>query len=199
MEADTKKTVDNFESWKKRLKQVDEIPKPRITTASSSKARRFATSIRTTWRTAACMSFWPRPTWPRGEKPAATAELERYVHIGGRNPETLKQLAGQLTDAGNKKEAAEVLDRLNYIYPMDNEAAPAAGRAVARPGQRRGRRPRIPRGGRAQPAWIPPRRTIELARAYNAEPPAGPGRGRIVGGARSRARITGPRKSCCWN
>jgi Flp pilus assembly protein TadD len=55
----------------------------------------------------------------KGDKAAAAAQLERYVHAGGRNPESIKQLAGLLTDAGKKKEAAEVLERLNYIYPMD--------------------------------------------------------------------------------
>ncbi len=57
----------------------------------------------------------------KGDKADAMAELERYTKIGGRNPETLKLFARQLIAAGNKKEAAAVLDRINYIYPMDNE------------------------------------------------------------------------------
>jgi len=48
--------------------------------------------------------------------------LERYVKIGGRYPDSIKKLAKLLTEAGKKKEAADVLDRLNYIYPLDNEA-----------------------------------------------------------------------------
>ena len=55
-------------------------------------------------------------------KPAAMAELERYVKIGGRNPETIKKLAKMLVEAGRKRDAADVLARLNYIYPLDNEA-----------------------------------------------------------------------------
>ena len=57
----------------------------------------------------------------KDNKAAAIDELERYVKAGGRNPDTIKLLAKRLTDAGNKKEAAAVLDRLNYIYPMDND------------------------------------------------------------------------------
>jgi Flp pilus assembly protein TadD len=48
--------------------------------------------------------------------------MERYAKVGGRNPETLESLAKQLEEAGNKKEAAAILERLNYIYPMQNEA-----------------------------------------------------------------------------
>ncbi len=58
----------------------------------------------------------------KGDKPAAMAQLEQYAKIGGRNPETLKTLAQELADGGRKKEAAAVLDKLNWIYPMDPEA-----------------------------------------------------------------------------
>ena len=66
-------------------------------------------------------AFWPTRTSPRTTRPAAIAELERYTKIGGRDPDTLKLLADKLLAAGDKKEAAAVLDRVNYIYPMDNE------------------------------------------------------------------------------
>jgi Flp pilus assembly protein TadD len=55
----------------------------------------------------------------KANKAAATAELERYMKIGGRDPSTLKTLADDLQAEGNKKEAAAVLERVNYIYPMD--------------------------------------------------------------------------------
>ena len=56
-----------------------------------------------------------------GRQEAAIDELERYSKVGGRNPDTLKQLATLLEEAGNKKEAADALDRLNYIHPVDAE------------------------------------------------------------------------------
>ena len=52
-------------------------------------------------------------------KAAAADELERYMKIGGRDPATLKTLADDLQAEGKKKEAAGVLERVNYIYPMD--------------------------------------------------------------------------------
>ena len=102
----------------------------------------------------------------KGDKPAAIAELERYVKEGGRNPDALKRLAKLLEDAGNKKEAAAVLDRLNYIYPMDNEAHQQLGALWLDQGNAEGRDPRVL--GRA---WRTSRSTrrrahYDLARAY---------------------------------
>lgn len=57
----------------------------------------------------------------RGDKKAAAAELERYMHAGGRSPAVLKQLAALETESGRKRAAAETLDRLNYIYPVHDE------------------------------------------------------------------------------
>jgi tetratricopeptide (TPR) repeat protein len=57
----------------------------------------------------------------KGDNKAAIAELERFAKVGGRSPDTLKQLATLLEEAGNRKEAAEVLDRLNYIQPIDED------------------------------------------------------------------------------
>ena len=47
--------------------------------------------------------------------------MELYAKVGGRSPDTLKQLATLLEEAGNRKEAAAVLDRLNYIEPIDED------------------------------------------------------------------------------
>jgi tetratricopeptide (TPR) repeat protein len=63
----------------------------------------------------------------KGNKAAAIAELLRYEKVGGRNPETLKLLAKQLEEAGRGKEAADALNRLNFIYPMDEAAHRSLG------------------------------------------------------------------------
>lgn len=57
----------------------------------------------------------------KGDTADEIGQLERYVHAGGRNPETIKLLAKDLVGLGKKNEAAAVLDRLNFIYPMDND------------------------------------------------------------------------------
>ncbi|MDE3109440.1 MAG: tetratricopeptide repeat protein [Acidobacteriota bacterium] len=55
----------------------------------------------------------------KGNKSAAAAELTDYQRHGGRDPDTLKELAGLQQDLGRPNEAAATLDRINYIYPMD--------------------------------------------------------------------------------
>ena len=57
----------------------------------------------------------------KGEKDKQMAELARYSKIGGRNPSTLKELAQLQSDAGQKKEAAATLERLNLIFPKDED------------------------------------------------------------------------------
>jgi tetratricopeptide (TPR) repeat protein len=57
----------------------------------------------------------------KGNREAAAAELDRYMRIGGRNPALLKQLANLEEEFGRPERAAAVLERLNYIYPVNDE------------------------------------------------------------------------------
>ena len=57
----------------------------------------------------------------KGNKPAAAAILTEYEKQGGRDPEALKQLATLEEGLSEPKEAAATLDRLNWIYPMDED------------------------------------------------------------------------------
>jgi thioredoxin-like negative regulator of GroEL len=58
----------------------------------------------------------------KGDKKSAAAQLDAYVKRGGRNPEALKKAAKLAEEQGDSKEAAAILERLNFIYPMDNPA-----------------------------------------------------------------------------
>jgi tetratricopeptide (TPR) repeat protein len=55
----------------------------------------------------------------KNNKSAAAADLTQYEHHGGRDPDTLKELASLEQDLGQPTEAAATLDRINYIYPLD--------------------------------------------------------------------------------
>ena len=57
----------------------------------------------------------------KGDKKAAANILTEYAKIGGRNPETLKQLASLEQEAGDNKSAAATLESINYIFPMDED------------------------------------------------------------------------------
>ncbi|HVB87106.1 MAG TPA: tetratricopeptide repeat protein [Candidatus Dormibacteraeota bacterium] len=57
----------------------------------------------------------------KGNKAAAAAELTDYEHRGGRDPDTLKELATLEQGLGQPQEAAATLNRINWIYPLDSE------------------------------------------------------------------------------
>ena len=118
---ETKKTVDGFDEWRKGLEKV----------ADEYRSHDFDDMIRDA---SAIRDIYPDfvedgnlyqlladAYVDKRDKKDAIAELERYAKVGGRSPDTLKQLATLLEEAGNKKEAAEVLDRLNYIQPIDED------------------------------------------------------------------------------
>ena len=56
-----------------------------------------------------------------GNREAAVAELQEYERRGGRQPETLKKLAGWLEEAGRDAEAVYTYDGLIYNWPQDEE------------------------------------------------------------------------------
>ena len=56
-----------------------------------------------------------------GNREAAVAELQEYERRGGRQPETLKKLAGWLEEAGRDAEAVYTYNGLIYNWPQDEE------------------------------------------------------------------------------
>lgn len=119
--AETKKTVDGFDEWRKGLRKVAEEYKAK----DYEDMIRDGTGIRDTYpdfvESGNVYQILADGYLAKGDKKAAIGELERYVKVGGRSPDTLKQLATLLEEAGNRKEAAAVLDRLNYILPVDED------------------------------------------------------------------------------
>ena len=57
----------------------------------------------------------------KGDKDDARKQLERYNEIGGRDSQLVEQLATLEEQAGQPLKAAAALNRLNYIYPEDQE------------------------------------------------------------------------------
>ncbi len=55
----------------------------------------------------------------KGQPEKASEQLWAYVRKGGRQPETIKKLAAMLAARNQFKQAADALERLNYIYPLD--------------------------------------------------------------------------------
>ncbi len=57
----------------------------------------------------------------KGDNAKAITILEAWAKAGGRQPETLKKLAAMQEAAGRKRAAAETLERINYIYPVQDD------------------------------------------------------------------------------
>ena len=121
VENDTRKVVDNFDKWRTGVKELNELSKTKDYGAVIEKGTPLRDLYPDYVETGSVYEFLANAYKEKNNKPAEIAELERYVKAGGRNPATIKSLAKALDAAGNKKEAAAVLERLNFIYPMDNE------------------------------------------------------------------------------
>ncbi len=121
VEADTKNQVDHFDEWRKSIKEVNELSKKKDWDGVIKEGAAIEGWYPDYVEPGNVYEFLAEAYNAKNDKKDADAELEKYVHIGGRSPSTLTALAKDLEAAGNKKEAAAVLDRLNYIYPMDPE------------------------------------------------------------------------------
>jgi cellulose synthase operon protein C len=119
VEAQNKKSIESFAEWTDDVKTI----------AAASKAKDYDTVIKIGLQArdlfpdyveaGSVYEFLAQAYIAKGNKAAAVDELERYMKTGGRDPSTLKTLADDLVADGKKKEAADVLERVNYIYPMD--------------------------------------------------------------------------------
>ena len=121
VQAEFGKTVSNFDKWRESVKRLAEMWKNK----DYDGVIREGTGARDLYpdyvEAGSVYELLAKAYEAKGDKAAAVQQLDRYVHVGGRNPDAIMHVAQMLTDAGNKKEAAAVLDRLNYIYPMAPE------------------------------------------------------------------------------
>jgi len=121
VEADTKTTVDHFSDWKTRIRKVNEMSKAKDWDGVIKEGLAIRDLYPDYVEAGSVYEFLAAAYVAKDDKGAAMDQLERYVHAGGRNPASFVQLGKLLTDAGNGKEAAAILERLNYIYPLDND------------------------------------------------------------------------------
>jgi tetratricopeptide (TPR) repeat protein len=122
LEAETKPTLDHFDEWKKRVKTLYELTQKKDWDGAIKEGAAIRDFYPDYVEEHSVYELLAQAYLAKGDKAAAMAELQRYVKAGGREPATLEQDAKLLREAGKQAEAAAVLERLNYIYPMDNEA-----------------------------------------------------------------------------
>ena len=121
VEAQNKNAVDHFDEWKKRIQHVNEMSKAKDYDGVIKEGLAIRDFYSDYVEAGSVYGFLAAAYLAKGDKAAAIDQLERYVHAGGRSPDSIVQLGKLLTEAGNGKEAAAILDRLNYIYPLENE------------------------------------------------------------------------------
>ncbi|MBV9506663.1 MAG: tetratricopeptide repeat protein, partial [Acidobacteriia bacterium] len=166
IEADTKNLVDHFEEWRKGVKEINELSKNKDYAAVIKEGTAIEGLYPDYVEPGSVYEFLAEAYRAKNDKPAAIRELEKYVHQGGRNPASIKSLAKDLEEAGNKKEAAAVLERLNYIYPMDPEQHRSLGRLWLEQGNTDGAI-REMRAVLARNPLDPAQAHYDLATAYN--------------------------------
>jgi tetratricopeptide (TPR) repeat protein len=114
-------TVKNFDEWRKQLKAFVELSK-----AADSNGTVLAKALVAMIQMypeyvgdANAYEFLAKAQLAKKDDKGAAETLNTYVSMGGENPDALKQLASLQEEAGDKKAAAETLERLNFIYPED--------------------------------------------------------------------------------
>jgi tetratricopeptide (TPR) repeat protein len=122
LEAQTKKTVDGFDEWAKRVRGISEMAKNHDWSAVIKEGNAIRDIYPDYVELGSVYEFLAQAYKEKGDKASAMKELERYSAVGGRDATTLKELAGMEAEAGRKREAAAVLERLNLIYLKDDAA-----------------------------------------------------------------------------
>jgi len=168
VEKDTKVAVDHFEEWKTSLKFLMEKSAARDWDAVIKSGVVIRDMYPDYVEEHSVYEALAAAYLAKGDKPAAIAELERYEKIGGRDPESLKLLAKTLEEAGRNAEAADALNRLNFIYPMDAAAHRSLGGLWLVQGNAKGAI-REYAAVVARDSQDPAQAHFDLARAYHAD------------------------------
>jgi tetratricopeptide (TPR) repeat protein len=113
--------VENFDKWREQLKSVLELSKTKdFDGVALAKALVETIQLYPEYvGDANAYEYLAKAQLAQKDDKGAAETLTAYASEGGENPDALKQLASLQEEAGNKKEAAATLERLNFIYPED--------------------------------------------------------------------------------
>ena len=121
LDKDVGQTVTNFDKWREGVKDLVEQAKNKNYDAVLKEGEEVRAMYPEYIYPANAYEFMAQADLAKGDKEAAAAIFTAYEKIGGHNPPALKQLASLEEELGKPAEAAATLDRLNYIYPEDEE------------------------------------------------------------------------------
>jgi tetratricopeptide (TPR) repeat protein len=138
VDAETRKTIDGFDEWREKLKAavaLARLGKPEEVIEKTAGIRDLYPEF---VESGNVYEVRAEAFLATKNKAAATAELERYAKAGGRNPAALKKLATMLEEAGRPADAALALDRITYIFPVDQDLHQRLGGLWLEQGNREG-------------------------------------------------------------
>jgi tetratricopeptide (TPR) repeat protein len=121
LDKDVGKTVANFDQWRTSLKDLAQQAKNKNYDEVLKEGEQVRQLYPDYVYPANPYEFMAQADLARGQKQAAASILTDFEKMGGRNPQALKQLASLEEELGKPAEAAATLDRLNYIYPVDEQ------------------------------------------------------------------------------
>jgi cellulose synthase operon protein C len=121
LDKDVGKTVANFDKWRTSIKDLTQLARNKNYDEVLKEGEEVREMYPDYVYPANPYELMAQADLAKGNKPAAVAILTDYEKMGGRNPQALKQLASLEEELGKPADAAATLDRLNYIYPVDED------------------------------------------------------------------------------
>ncbi len=188
VEAQTKKEVDGFDDWAKKMKAMNQ---ERVETKDWGAVIKDGPAIRDMYpdfvEAGSAYEALAQAYLAQNDKPKAIAELKRYSDIGGRQPETLRKLATLQVEAGDKRGAATTLERINWIYLRDDKGHQMLGDLDMDLNNPAGAIREYHGGGGDEAGGSGRTRTYKLAKALasGASQPGSDGRSAVVTGDRA--------------
>jgi tetratricopeptide (TPR) repeat protein len=121
LDAQTKVTTDHFDEWREKVKMMVADDRSK----DYSAVIQIGNTIRDWYpdyvEVGSVYELLADAYKAKGDKDDERKQLEKYNDVGGRDPKLVERLATLEEEAGQPKKAAAALDRLNYIYPEDQE------------------------------------------------------------------------------
>jgi tetratricopeptide (TPR) repeat protein len=114
-------TAANLDKWRERLKALTQLAQ----SGQYSEALKEGDAVRRLYPEYVgdgnAYEFLAEAELAKGNRQAAASVLTGYEKMGGSNPKLLKELASLEKALGEPREAAVTLDRINDIYPFDED------------------------------------------------------------------------------
>ena len=118
---DVGKTAANFDPWRKGLRDLAEAANGHQSEEVIKEGQEIRNMYPDYVYDANAYEFLSEAYEAIGNKAQAAAALTDYEKRGGHDPATLKELASLEEELGKSADAAATLDRINYIYPNDEQ------------------------------------------------------------------------------